>query len=108
MYVASLARTQRIVTSAGVFSIHHLAPEVFGGYELTAAGIRLATAEKALFDYAYLSAGRTRLFTALPEIELPARFRRSKLTHWLAKIPSARSRTITQNKLDQLLEHRTG
>jgi predicted transcriptional regulator of viral defense system len=103
IYVASLARAQRISTNAGVFSVHHLAPEVFGGYEVTDAGVRLATAEKALFDFAYLSAGRSRLFTALPELELPPRFRRSELKRWIAKIPSARSRTITRNKLEQLL-----
>jgi predicted transcriptional regulator of viral defense system len=55
IYAASLARTQRITTAVGSFSIHHLAPEVFGGFEETASGVKLATAEKALFDFAYLS-----------------------------------------------------
>ncbi len=106
IYAVSLARTQRISTRVGAFSIHHLAPEVFGGYEETATSMKLATAEKALFDFAYLSAGRTRLFTALPELELPAKFRLRELSRWLAKIPSERSRTITQRKLDELLaEH---
>jgi hypothetical protein len=82
----------------------HLAPEVFGGYEETSSGVRLATAEKALFDCAYLSAGRSRLFTALPELELPKAFRRAKLEPWLARIPSARSRTITERRLAELLE----
>ncbi len=45
-YAASLARTQRITTHAGTFSIHHLAPEVFGGYEETPSGLKLATAER--------------------------------------------------------------
>lgn len=103
IYVSSLARSQRITTSAGAFSVHHLAPEVFGGYEMNEAGVRLATPEKALFDFAYLSAGRSRLFTALPELELPRRFRRSELRRWLARIPSARSRTITMHKLGEFL-----
>lgn len=102
-YAVSLARSQRIVTGAGTFSIHHLAPEVFGGFEITSAGVRLATAEKALFDFAYLSAGRTREFTSLPEVELPRRFRRAELKHWLDKIPSRRSRTITERKLAAFL-----
>ncbi|HEX7481135.1 MAG TPA: hypothetical protein VF331_25250 [Polyangiales bacterium] len=102
-YAATLARTQRIKTQTGTFSFHHLAPEVFGGYEESARGVRLATAEKALFDYAYLSAGRSRLFTSLPELELPAKFRHTKLKRWLAKIPSERSRTITKQKLEELL-----
>lgn len=103
VYAVSLARTQRVKTTAGTFSIHHLAPEVFGGYEETSRGAKLATAEKALFDFAYLSSGRSRLFTSLPELELPRGFRRKELSRWLAKIPSERSRTLTKQKLDALL-----
>lgn len=102
-YAVTLARTQRITTVVGTFSLHHLAPEVFGGYDESPAGVRLATVEKALFDYAYLSAGKSRLFTALPELELPRAFRRAELKRWLAKIPSQRSRTITQRELEELL-----
>jgi predicted transcriptional regulator of viral defense system len=103
IYVSSLARSQRIATSAGAFSVHHLAPEVFGGFAVSEAGVRLATAEKALFDVAYLSAVRSRLFTALPELEFPRRFRHNELKRWLARIPSERSRTITTNKLEEFL-----
>ena len=99
-YVVSLARTQRIATRVGTFSIHHVAPEVFGGYEETSSGVRLALAEKALFDVAYLSAGRSRLFTSLPELSLPRGFRHAELQRWLARIPSKRSRTLTARKLD--------
>jgi len=66
--------------------------------------VRLATAEKALFDLAYLSAGRSRLFTSLPELSLPRGFRRSALNAWVAKIPSKRGRTITERKLDAFIE----
>lgn len=103
LYAVTLARTQRIVTSAGTYSFHHVAPEVFGGYEDTDRGLKLASPEKALFDFAYLSAGRSRLFTALPELELPKRFRRAELRRWLAKIPSARARSITESKLAEFL-----
>jgi predicted transcriptional regulator of viral defense system len=102
-YAVSLARTQHVETSAGTFSIHHLAPEVFGGYEQTEHGAKIATADKALFDFAYLSAGRSRMFTSLPELELPRGFRRKECVRWLAKITSERSRTITRNKLEELL-----
>jgi predicted transcriptional regulator of viral defense system len=104
IYAVTLGRTQRIATSVGTYSFHHLAPEVFGGYETTERGAKIATAEKALFDFAYLSAGRLRLFTALPELELPRGFRHAELTRWLAKIPSERSRTVTQRKLAELLD----
>ena len=102
-YAASLARTQRIVTSVGTFSIHHVAPEVFGGFVETKEGVLLATPEKALFDVAYLSGGRSRLFTSLPELELPRRFRRAELRRWVERIPSMRGRTLTTRKLEQLL-----
>ncbi|HWL86388.1 MAG TPA: hypothetical protein VNO21_11330, partial [Polyangiaceae bacterium] len=102
MYVASLARTQRIRTKVGTFSVHHLMPELFGGFD-TRDGIKVASPEKALFDVAYLSATRTRLFSALPEVELPKGFRKKRLEYWMTRIPSARGRTIVRNKIDQFL-----
>ncbi|HKP61918.1 MAG TPA: hypothetical protein VJV78_34540 [Polyangiales bacterium] len=108
IYAASLARTQRIHTQVANYSFHHLAPEVFGGYELLPSGAKLATPEKALFDFAYLSAGRSRLFHALPELELPRGFRRAELKRWLALIPAQRSRTITERKLSEFLAAATG
>jgi predicted transcriptional regulator of viral defense system len=103
IYAVSLARTQRLETRAGTFSVHHVAPEVFGGFEETPAGLKLATAEKALFDFAYLSGGRSRLFTALPELELPRDFRRAVLRRWVQRIPSERGRTLTERRLDTFL-----
>lgn len=103
LYVASLARSQRIVTSVATFSIHHLAPEVYGGFEETSAGVKLATLEKAFFDIAYLSGGRSRLFTSLPEVELPRRLRKAELDRWVARISSLRGRTLTQRRLDALV-----
>lgn len=103
VYVATLTRTQRVKTSAGVFSLHHLAPEVFGGFAERDDGAKIATPEKALFDVAYLSAGKSRLFTNLPELELSRRFRHRELKVWLNKIPSERSRTITERKLDEFV-----
>jgi predicted transcriptional regulator of viral defense system len=103
LYAVSLAKTQKVKTKVGTFSIHHMAPEVFGGFEETERGAKVATAEKALFDFAYLSSGRSRLFTSLPELELPRGFKRKDLSRWVAKIPSVRSRTLTSQKLDELL-----
>jgi predicted transcriptional regulator of viral defense system len=103
LYAVSLAKTQKVKTKVGTFSVHHMAPEVFGGSEETERGAKVATAEKALFDFAYLSSGRSRLFTSLPELELPRGFKRKELSRWVAKIPSVRSRTLTSQKLDELL-----
>lgn len=103
VYAVSLGKTQRLTTKVGAFSVHHVAPEVFGGFEETPRDAKLATPEKALFDFAYLSSGRSRLFTSLPELELPRGFQRKELRRWLAKIPSDRSRTLTSKKLDEIL-----
>jgi len=108
VYAVSLGRTQRLTTKVGSFSIHHVAPEVYGGYDETERGAKIATAEKALFDFAYLSSGRSRLFTSLPELELPRGFKRKELKRWLAKIPSERSRTLTEKKLAELLGQARG
>lgn len=103
VYAVSLGKTQRLTTKVGTFSVHHVAPGVFGGFVETPRDAKLATPEKALFDFAYLSSGRSRLFTSLPELELPRGFKRKELGRWLAKIPSDRSRTLTSKKLDALL-----
>jgi predicted transcriptional regulator of viral defense system len=103
VYAVSLGRTEVIATKASSFSMHHVAPEVFCGFEESAQGTKLATPEKALFDVAYLSGGRSRRFTSLPELVLPRKFRKSLLVQWLDKIPSKRSRTLTESKLQEFL-----
>ena len=102
-YVVSLSRTQRIATRVGSFSVHHVAPELFGGFEESAAGVKLATPEKALFDLAYLSGGRSRLFTAVPELEIPAKFQWREVRRWIGRIPSPRARTLVAQRLEQFV-----
>ncbi|MFH1474443.1 MAG: hypothetical protein ABIG85_01140, partial [Chloroflexota bacterium] len=46
--VASLDRARRITTTLGTFAIHHLPPELFGGWAETPRG-PVATPEKAIF-----------------------------------------------------------
>jgi predicted transcriptional regulator of viral defense system len=106
LYAVSLARTQRTMTSAGTISFHHIAPELFGGFEEMSSpsrGVKLATAEKALFDLAYLSGGRSRSFEAVPELEIPTKFRWSELGRWVRRIPSARRRVQTTSRLERFL-----
>src|SRR5262249_28470022 len=102
-YLVSLARTQRILTSIGVYSVHHIAPELFDGFETLAAGTKLASPEKAIFDVAYLSGGRSRLFVHLPELELPSRFRRSKLRSWIVRIAASRKRSMVESRIAAML-----
>jgi len=102
VYVVTLGRTQRLRTTAGTFSMHHIAPALFGGFELS-KGVSVATPEKALFDLAYLSGGRSRLGSGVPELELPKRFRRSELEQWLSRISSPRGRERVAFRLERIL-----
>jgi hypothetical protein len=106
-YVVSLDRTQKIRTSVGTFSIHRVIPELFGGFDVLSSGVKLATPEKALVDVFYLSFTKTRLFAALPELELPRRFRFSEARAWARRIPSARLQTIVLERLDRVSKRGT-
>lgn len=88
VYVASLGWPEVIRTPLGVFSVHRIAPELFDGFDLLESGAKLATVEKALFDMAYLSGSRTRLFVALPELELTKRLNVEQLQRWLERLPA--------------------
>lgn len=103
VYVASLAPTRRVETRLGVFSVHRLAPSFFGGFTTTPSGIRLATPEKALLDTLYLTPARSRLFAALPEVELPRGFSAREARRWVARIPKGPRRLAVQRRLAQVL-----
>lgn len=103
IYVVSLAATQRIKTIVGVYSVHHVAPELFDGFEEREDGSKIATAEKALFDMAYFSSARSRLFSHVPELELPVSFRRSKPTKWIGRIEAPRRRSMVETRLERML-----
>jgi predicted transcriptional regulator of viral defense system len=104
-YVVSLARSQRVRTSAGAYSFHHIRPELFVGYQQR-AHFKVATPEKALFDLAYLAGGRSRLRAGVPELELPKRFRHRDLRRFVALIPSSRGRTLVEQRLEKILDSR--
>jgi predicted transcriptional regulator of viral defense system len=96
--VASLDRARRIVTSLGTYEIHHLAPEVFGGFRGTEETGYLATPEKALFDTVYVrAAAGSRAF--FPELSLPSDFDGSQLKEWTGRIGSPRLRTLVSRRL---------
>ena len=108
IYVASLAPTKRVRTSVGAYSIHRLAPAFFGGFETTSAGVRLALPEKALLDSLYLAPARSRLFAALPEVEIPLRFDRDEAHRWVKRIPLGPRRRLVERRLELLLGKRRG
>jgi hypothetical protein len=105
-YAVSLGRTRRVHTSAGTFSLHQMAPALFNGFEELTSGARIATVEKALFDLAYLSPTRSRLFARPPELEIPRRLRRGDFDKWLAAISAPRRRLHTRTRLNELLNQR--
>jgi len=98
MYVVSLSRTRRVRTRFGTFSIHRVAPEFFGGFEMLESGVKMATPEKAFLDVLYLSATRNRLFARLPEIEIPRRFDRKVAEKWMAAITSRQLARIVRRR----------
>jgi len=103
VYVASLAPTRRIRTRIAEYSVHRLAPTFFGGFLTTPGGVRLATPEKALLDALYLTPARSRLFAALPEVEIPRRFDRKVARDWVARIAPGPRREVVRRRLDALL-----
>lgn len=101
-YVVSVGRAQRVETSLGILAVHHVAPEVFGGYETSADGVAMATPTKAIFDLAYLSATHGRRFRHLPEISLGPGYRSRDAAAWVARIPSARLRAISLDCIEAI------
>ena len=103
-YAVSLARTRRFTTPLGIVSIHHVDPGFFFGFEnVGPSGGRLATAEKALVDFLYLAPARSKLFRALPELELPARFSRRRARAIVARIGSMRQRAMVSRALESIV-----
>jgi predicted transcriptional regulator of viral defense system len=100
--VASLDRSKRVRTALGTFVVHHLPPDLFGGW-VEEDGIKVATPEKALFDLCYVSAAHGGRPPRIPELELPKTFDRADLDRWLDRVASPRLRTLTSRGLDYAL-----
>jgi predicted transcriptional regulator of viral defense system len=102
-YVVSLARTRRYKTPVGTFSIHHVTPDFFFGYELDETGrVKIASPEKALADMFYFSPTKTRLFVKLPELQLPRRFDWSKIFEMAQQIKSPARRQFVKERLTSI------
>ncbi|MCC5953373.1 MAG: hypothetical protein JJU45_14875 [Acidimicrobiia bacterium] len=103
IFAASLDKAKTIDTAFDRYEIHHLHPELFGGF-VGGDGLRsgVATPAKALFDTVYLLSTRSGQVT-LPELELPEGFDHEELDHWIDAVPSARLRTLTARNLSHLV-----
>lgn len=105
VYAISLARTNRFKNPLGEFSIHHVEPDFFFGFELLEKSmIKMATPEKALIDYLYLSLGRSRAFRSLPEVELPGSFSRKKAVEIIERIPLRAKRGAVLRRFEELVQ----
>lgn len=106
IYAVSSARTQTMHTPLGTISIHHLKPSFFRGFETDArTGLAMATPEKALADCLYLGLTRSRLFAALPELELPRKFSRARMAEYICRIDAPRRRRAVQRRWAELLKN---
>jgi len=106
-YAVTLARTRRLTTPLGTVSLHHVQPGFFFGFESQApSGGRLATPEKALVDFLYLTPARSLLFRALPELALPEAFKPAIARAIVQRISSAPRRALVSRKLETLLRAR--
>jgi predicted transcriptional regulator of viral defense system len=107
IYAVTLAPTRRIETALGTVSLHHITPKLFFGFDVDLkTGAKLAQPEKALFDTLYLRPARSRLFRALPELELPERFDEQRVRATIDKIASQPRATLVRTELDRLLAAR--
>jgi predicted transcriptional regulator of viral defense system len=108
IYAVSIARTNRQATAIGLVSIHHVDPSFFFGYRLAGKGPgKMATPEKAIIDFLYLSPARSRLFQALPELEFPRGFKVSEARKIIRRIRSVRRRNPVRRRFEELWKDRT-
>ena len=101
-FAVTLGRARTVKTPQGVVSLHRMPPELFGGFAEAEDGGKIATPEKALFDWVYLSPTRSRLFVKLPELEIPKSFSWPETVRWAKPIHGISRRAFVQTKLANL------
>lgn len=109
IYAVSIARTRTYETDMGTVSIHHVDPSMFFGYQSMPRGAgKIASPEKALIDFLYLSPARTRLFRSLPELDFPKGFKVREARRIIRKVRSLRRRNRVSRLFEQLLRGQPG
>ena len=101
-FVISVARTRLYRTPLGTYSIHHVRPSFFFGFE-SVSGIKVATPEKALFDVLYLGPAKSRLFSSLPELEFPDGFNFNRAEQIIERIEFQGRRTLVAKRFKGLV-----
>ena len=103
IYVISVARTRVYGTPLGRYSIHHVHPSFFFGFE-TDGRFKLASPEKALVDVLYMGPAKSRLFAALPELEFPQNFSFSRTEQMIDRITFQGRRSLVAKRFKCLVE----
>jgi predicted transcriptional regulator of viral defense system len=100
LYAVTPARPRRLRTPMGTISFHRMPPELFTGFELSSTSeAKIATPEKALFDWLYLAPGRSRLFAKLPELTIPRRFQWQRLREYTERVKSSGRRAYITERI---------
>ena len=103
LYVVSPGRTRLIRTPMGAVSVHHVVPAWFTGFVVDpGTGVPMASPEKALADFLYLTSARSRLFAALPELDLPKGFKWPLVRRFARLIAAPRRRVMVERRLRAL------
>jgi hypothetical protein len=104
VFCVSLARARVYTSGLGTVSVHRIPGSFFFGYaDGGHEGIAMASPEKALLDFLYLGRAKSRLFAALPELTLPAGFRRKRARSMVGRIRDKKRRTHVRVGLEELL-----
>jgi len=103
--LASTSHTRKVRTKLGVFSIHHITPRFFSGFDWyqNKGDFLIAEPEKALVDSLYLSAYKKRQFGYFPELHFPRSFSFRKAREWTGRIPNKKVRTYVQRRLTEIV-----
>jgi predicted transcriptional regulator of viral defense system len=100
LYAVTLGRPRRVRTPVATISFHRMPPELFQGFELSAASdAKIAIPEKALFDLIYLAPGRSRVFSQLPELTIPRRFQWQRLKEYTELVNSSGRRAFISDRI---------
>lgn len=108
-FAVTLGRPGEVEMPGGRIALHRIKPELFGGYAYDARvdGF-VASAEKALFDLAYLTAmNRSHVSGSLPETNLKG-LRWMEVQTWLRRIPAPRVRAAVERALDSIRQQHAG
>lgn len=104
IYVATLHKTIKFITPIATISAHQIHPRFFFGYTYDEKNnIKMASAEKALIDTLYLYSSRSKLFRALPELDMDE-INIKKAKAIIKKIPSKRLKSLVLKLFDALVK----